>query len=110
MAGQGQAEGRDATNHPINRRMTMKIALSATHLIAAGVIATAFAIGFLSGPAFAGEPQADADQFEFRFDFDRSELGSAESAKLMLDRLERKVRRHCDDGGRKSVAERPAVS
>ena len=73
----------------------MKTVLSATHLIAAGVIAGAFTVGFLSGPAFASEPQADADLFQFKFQYEPSELTNSDSARKMLARLERQVSREC---------------
>jgi UrcA family protein len=76
----------------------MKTVPSATHLIAAGVVAGAFVVGFLSGPALAVEPQVQ--DFQFKFEFTQSELASVDGAKQMLARLERKVRRHCDDTGR----------
>ncbi len=69
----------------------MKTALSATHLIAAGVIAA----GFLSGPALAVEPQAPIGKFQFKFHYEPSELSSSEGAKKLLKRLEAQVERRC---------------
>ena len=73
----------------------MKTMISTTHLIAVAVIAGAFAIGFFSGPALAGEPAAGATQFKFKFHFSPDELTSTPMAKKMLIRLERKVRDYC---------------
>lgn len=75
----------------------MKTTLSATHVIAASVIATAFAAGFLSGPALAEQPALD-ERFELRFQFDPSELTNAADAKRMLERMERKVSAECSKG------------
>jgi UrcA family protein len=84
----------------------MKTVVSATHLIAAGVIAGAFAIGFLSGPALA-EEQAQADEFQFKFQYEPSELTNSASAKKLLMRLERQVANECGaDEGRKPLPER----
>ena len=69
----------------------MKTALLATHLIAAG----AFAVGFLSGPALAAEPQAEADKLDFKFYYEPSELSNSEGAKKLLTRLEAQVERRC---------------
>jgi UrcA family protein len=84
----------------------MKPAISTTHLVAAGVIAGAFAIGFLSGPALA-EPQRDAS--EFAFDYKPSELSSTAKARQMLARLQREARRYCGDTRPMSLAERQIV-
>jgi UrcA family protein len=71
----------------------MKTTISATHLIAAAVIGSAFAVGFLSGPAFA-EPDS-TKPFEFSFKYDPSELKSEEGAKTVLARLQQSVTRQC---------------
>jgi UrcA family protein len=76
----------------------MKTTISATHAVAAGVIAGAFALGFLSGPALAAEPQAEDEKFEFKFEYDAAELGNPANAKQMLKRLERKVSAQCAKG------------
>ena len=87
----------------------MKTMISTTHLIAVGVIAGAFAVGFFSGPALAGEPQANAARFEFKFDFKPDELTSTPMAKKMLVRLEHKVRAYCGDNQKMSLAQRELV-
>jgi UrcA family protein len=69
----------------------MKTAVSTTHILAAGVIAGAFTIGFMSGPAFA---QSKGD-FKFDFAFEKSELETSDSAAKLLTRLESKVKRYC---------------
>ena len=86
----------------------MKTTLSTIHLIAAGLIAGAFAIGFVSGPALASEPQI-VEPFEFKFDYSASELANTEGAKQMLIRLERQIARECGVHERKPVAERKLV-
>lgn len=83
----------------------MKTALSVTHLIAAGVIAA----GFLSGPALAAEPQAEADMFRFTFHYKPSELQSSDGAKKLLGRLESQVARRCGAGPRMPLTERRKV-
>ena len=75
----------------------MKTTLSATNILAAGVIATAFAAGFLSGPALAEEPIPD-EKFELRFEFDAAELTNTADAKQMLERMERRVSAACGKG------------
>jgi UrcA family protein len=84
----------------------MKTMISTTHMIAAAVIAGAFAIGFLSGPALADEPVNGATQFKFKFHFSPDELTSAPMAKKMLIRLERKVRDYCGDNRKTTHVQR----
>jgi len=87
----------------------MKTVLSATHLIAAGVIAGAFTVGFLAGPALAAEPQAEADVFQFKFQYEPEELQSSDGAKKLLGRLESQVARRCGAGPRMPLTERRLV-
>ena len=84
----------------------MKTALLATHLVAAG----AFAVGFLSGPALAAEPQAEADKFEFKFHYEPSELQSSDGARKLLGRLESQIARRCGAGPRMPLTERHRVT
>jgi UrcA family protein len=86
----------------------MKTVPSATHLIAAGVIAGAFVVGFLSGPALAGEPPS-AEAFKFDFESAPSELANSQSARGMLARLERNVQRQCGAYDRMPVADRKLI-
>jgi UrcA family protein len=69
--------------------------ISTTNLIAVAVIAGAFTAGFFSGPAMAQERQQDATPFEFEFQYSKQELSSAQNAKKLLRRLERRVRDYC---------------
>jgi UrcA family protein len=69
----------------------MKSMISATHFVAAGIIAGAFTVGFISGPAFAQQ----AETFGFKFKYEQSELGSADSARKLLARLESQVTKFC---------------
>jgi UrcA family protein len=69
----------------------MKSMISATHYVAAGVIAGAFTLGFISGPAFAQAGEA------FKFKFEQSELASVESATKLLTRLENQAKKFCKD-------------
>ncbi len=73
----------------------MKTLLNATNLIAAGVIAGAFATGFFSGPAFAEEVTLKSEGFQFKFAYEQSELATSDGANKMLIRLERQVKRFC---------------
>ncbi len=84
----------------------MKTATS-TKLIACIVIAGAFAVGFVSGPAFAD--QAPGAPFKFQFSYSPNELTSAPRAEALLVRLEQSVRRHCSGTGRVPVDERRFV-
>ena len=84
--------------------------ISTTNLIAVAVIGGAFAAGFFSGPALAGEPEQDADAFEFRFNYEPEELNSMPKAQKLLTRLERRVRAHCGGDLKMSLAERELVS
>ena len=74
----------------------MKTALSTTNLIAAAVIGGAFAAGYFTGPAFAGEPDEQRTiPFAFDFAFSPEELTSTARAESLVLRLERRVRAHC---------------
>jgi UrcA family protein len=77
---------------------------SSTNLIACAVIAGAFTVGFVSGPAFA--EQERHVPFKFEFNFSPNELTSITQAEALLVRLERDVRRHCMGNGRMSLEER----
>lgn len=74
----------------------MKTVLSTTNLIAAAVIGGAFAAGYFTGPAFAGEPEEERTiPFAFDFAFSPDELTSTSKAEDLVTRLERRVRTHC---------------
>ena len=77
----------------------MKSAVSKIHIIAAGVIAGAFTLGFVSGPAFAEKAKA-ATAFGFEFSYDKAELASSDSAAKLVSRLETKVRKFCTNAAR----------
>lgn len=83
---------------------------STTHLIAAAVIAGAFATGYISGPAFADESAVtQANPFDFDFHYAPDELQSTPKAEKMLKRLERKVRGECGGNRKMTVNEREFV-
>jgi len=85
----------------------MKTVLSTTNLIAAAVIGGAFAAGFVTGPAFAGEPEEQkGEPFAFEFSFTPSELTSMAKAEGLVTRLERRVRSYCGANLKQSVSER----
>jgi UrcA family protein len=84
----------------------MKTMLSTTNLIAAAVIGGAFAVGYLTGPAFAELPEQEREPFEFRFTFNPDELTSTPKAEKLLNRLESRVRSYCGANLRMSLAER----
>jgi UrcA family protein len=85
----------------------MKTALSTTNLIAAAVIGGAFAAGYFTGPAFAGEPQERRTiPFAFDFAFSPDELTSTSKAEDLVARLERRVRTHCGANLKMPVAQR----
>ena len=84
----------------------MKTVLSTTHLFAAAVIGGAFAAGFFTGPAFAGEPQGKTIPFAFDFSISPDELASTAQAEKLVSRLERKVRVHCGANLKQPVAQR----
>ena len=84
----------------------MKTALSTTNLIAAAVIGGAFAAGYFSGPAFAGEPEERTIPFAFDFAFTPDELTSTAKAEDLVSRLERRVRVHCGANLKMPVAQR----
>ncbi len=75
---------------------------STTNLIACAVIAGAFTVGFVSGPAFA---EQDAP-FKFEFNYSPNELTSVPQAEALLIRLEQDVRRHCQSNARMTLEER----
>jgi UrcA family protein len=83
--------------------------ISTANLIAVAVIGVAFAAGFLSGPALAGEPQ-EVTPFEFNFIYNNNELASTEKAEKLLGRLENRVRDHCGGDRKMSLAERKFVT
>ena len=84
----------------------MKTVLSTTNLIAAAVIGGAFATGFFTGPAFAGEPEDRTIPFAFDFSFSPEELTSTPKAEQLVSRLERRVRAECGFNLKQSVAQR----
>jgi len=87
----------------------MKTTISATHLIAAAVIAGAFATGYMTGPAFADEGRNAADatvKFDFDFTYHPDELNSTPKATKLLQRLENKVKGECGMYRKMSVNER----
>jgi UrcA family protein len=85
----------------------MKTVLSTTNLIAAAVIGGAFATGYFSGPAFAGEPEEQRTiPFAFDFAFSPEELTSTAKAEDLVSRLERRVRSHCGLNLKMPVAQR----
>jgi UrcA family protein len=86
----------------------MKTKISATHLIAAAVIGGAFSIGFLSGPAVAGEFQ-ETEPFEFRFQYKADELTSTPKATKLVRRLESAVRDECGGDRKMTLKERELV-
>jgi UrcA family protein len=71
----------------------MKTAISTTQFVAAAVIAGAFAVGFMSGPAFADNKKSDA--FNFQFAYEPEEFATSDSAAKLLSRLEDKVTKFC---------------
>lgn len=75
---------------------------STTNLIACAVIAGAFTVGFVSGPAFAEQDAA----FKFEFNYSPNELTSVPQAEALLIRLEKDVRRHCLGNARMTLDER----
>lgn len=85
----------------------MKTMISATNLIACAIVAGAFTVGFLSGPALAQEHETTP--FDFDFTFKASELSNAPQAEKMLVRLESAVKRECGANGKMSYAERKLV-
>jgi UrcA family protein len=84
----------------------MKTVFSTTNLIAAAVIGGAFATGFFTGPAFAGEPEERTIPFAFDFAFSPDELTSTASAEKLVSRLERRVRSQCGANLKMPVAQR----
>jgi UrcA family protein len=84
----------------------MKTVLSTTNLIAAAVIGGAFAAGYFTGPAFAGQPEERTVPFAFDFAFSPDELASTAKAEDLVSRLERRVRSHCGANLKMSVAQR----
>lgn len=72
----------------------MKTASLATNLIACATIIGAVAAGIATGPAFAQAPRQLQD-IEFKFAYDKAELGSLESTQKLLVRLETEVRKEC---------------
>ena len=85
----------------------MKTVLSTTNLIAAAVIGGAFAAGYFTGPAFAGEPDEQRSvPFAFDFAFTPDELTSTAKAESLVSRLERKVRSECGANLKQPVAQR----
>lgn len=83
---------------------------NSTNLIACVAIAGALTAGFASGAATAQSDSARIDaNFEFPFTYAADELTSIDQANSLLSRLERKVRRHCDDSRRMSLEERRLV-
>lgn len=84
----------------------MKTVLSTTNLIAAAVIGGAFATGFFTGPAFAGEPEDRTIAFAFDFSFSPDELTTTAKAEDLVSRLERRVRAHCGANLKMPVAQR----
>ncbi len=84
--------------------------LNATHLIAIALIAGAFGLGFMSGPAMADEPEVRPDQpFAFQFDYGPDELVSAPKAEQLLSRLQHQVSRQCGGNLKMSLNERKFV-
>ena len=71
----------------------MKTAISKTQFVAAAVIASAFAVGFMSGPAFADDKRKE--EFGFQFAFEPTEFATSDSAAKLLTRLESKVKKFC---------------
>ena len=84
----------------------MKTVLSTTNLIAVAVIGGAFATGFFTGPAFAGEPDQRTTPFAFDFAFSQDELTSMDKAERLLSRLERRVRSQCGANLKMPVSQR----
>lgn len=80
---------------------------TSTHLIACAVIAGAFTVGFVSGPAFAENDRNAA--FEFHFTYSPNELATVPQAEALLVRLEQDVRRHCGGNRKMSIEERRFV-
>jgi UrcA family protein len=72
----------------------MKTAISRTQYVAAAVIAGAFAVGFMSGPAFADNKQKSED-FNFKFSYEPEEFATTDSASKLLTRLEGQVSKFC---------------
>src|SRR5690606_29030535 len=94
-----EPSGRDERATAVsNWRITMKTT-STTNLIACAVIAGAFTVGFVSGPAFA---EQDAP-FKFEFNYSPNELTSVPQAEALLIRLEQDVRRHCQSNARMTL-------
>ncbi len=81
---------------------------ASTNLIACAVIAGAFTVGFVSGPALA-EPGPDAP-FAFQFTYSPTELTTVDQAGTLLVRLEQDVRRYCNGNRKMSVSERRLVN
>jgi UrcA family protein len=88
----------------------MKTVLSTTNLFAAAVIGGAFAAGFVTGPAFAEEPEGRGIPFAFDFAFSPEELNSTTKAEKLVSRLERRVRAYCGANMRMSLTERNDVN
>ena len=85
----------------------MKTVLSTTNLIAAAVIGGAFAAGYFTGPAFAGEPEEQRTiPFAFDFAFQPEELTSMGKAEALVTRLERRVRADCGANLKQPVSQR----
>jgi UrcA family protein len=81
---------------------------TSTHLIAIALIAGAFGLGFMSGPATA-EPMPPNEPFTLNFSYAPDELVSAPKANQLLNRLQRQVTRQCGGNVRMTLDERKFV-
>lgn len=89
----------------------MKTVLSTTNLIVCAVIAGAFTVGFVTGPALAEEQPATAKQpFEFHFGFEANEMTSLDKAEKLLVRLRQDVRGYCGGDRKMTLDERRFVN
>jgi methyltransferase-like protein len=85
----------------------MKTTSTTRLLLAAAVIAGAFATGFATGPAFADDQRkSEMIPFDFSFFYAADELESTPKAEKMLKRLERKVRTHCARDYKMTISQR----
>jgi UrcA family protein len=86
----------------------MKTTSSHTSLIACAVIAGAFTVGFVSGPAMA-DPQ-HSGSFKFEFQYEPTELTTLTTAEKLLVRLERDVRSYCGNNRKMTLDEKRYVN
>jgi len=81
---------------------------TSTHLIAIALIAGAFGLGFMSGPATA-EPLPPEEPFTFKFEYSPAELATMPKAEQLLARMHQQARRQCGGNLKMTLDEKKFV-